>query len=168
MLILETPRIIIREFLPEEQETYLNHFTDERVALYLPKRSREERIVIFQTALQRYEETKAIGTWGMFDKMTTDFIGSCLLREFDGPEILEIGYSMEQKYWGRGLGIEMAAAMLDYGFTNNKISSIAGVTVLDNTASQKVLEKAGMKKQANIIRNGEELALFWINRMFKI
>ena len=162
MLIIETPRIVIREFLPEEQETYLNHFNDELVARYLPQRNTEERANIFKNALQQYEQTKAVGTWGMFDKLTIGFIGSCLLREFDGPEVLELGYSLEQKYWGKGLGTEMAAAMLAYGFTNSRVSSIAGVTVLANTASQRVLEKAGMIRQTNIRKHGEELAFFRI------
>ena len=77
--IAETPRLIIREFLPEEQETYLAHFTDELVLQYIPKRSREERIAIFQKAMNQYAVNKKLGIWGIFNKADGDFIGSCLL-----------------------------------------------------------------------------------------
>ena len=117
-IIIQTPRIIIREYLPEEQVFYLTHFTDERVALYLPRRSRYERIGIFNNALKQYTVTKTTGTWGMFNKITGEFIGSCLLRPFnDEPGVVELGYSLEQKYWGQGLATEMAAAIITHGLS---------------------------------------------------
>ncbi len=164
-IIAQTPRIIIREFLTEEMETYLTHFTDEEVALYLPKRSREERINIFNNALSQYNVTKISGTWGMFDPTTDEFIGSCLLRPFnENPTILELGYSMEKKHWGQGIGTEMALAMIDHTFAAADIIAVVAVTTLENIASQRVLEKAGLKREGDLVRNGEELAFFSLNR----
>ena len=160
-LIAQTPRITIREFLTEELETYLDHFTDEQVTLHIPKRSREERIIIFNNALSQYPVTKTTGIWGMFDITTDDFIGSCLLRPFDDKAgVLELGYSLEQKYWGRGIATEMAKAMIDHGFADAVTNEIVAVTTLDNKGSQRVLEKAGFKQGDNLIRNGGELAYF--------
>ena len=160
-VILETPRLLICEFIPEDEETYLNHFTDEEVCLYLPKRSREERLNIFRTALANYATGKLTGTWSMTGKADHAFIGSCLLRAFnDEPGKLELGYSMEKKYWGKGIGTEMAAAMIAYGLAGPGVTAVVAVTVPANIASQKVLEKAGLERRENIIRNGEELAFF--------
>ncbi|HEY2580289.1 MAG TPA: GNAT family N-acetyltransferase [Mucilaginibacter sp.] len=159
--IAETPRLIIREFLPEEEETYLKHFTDEMVILYLPKRSREERIGIFRKALDHYTVNKKMGIWGIFNKADGDFIGSCLLRHFVfGTGAVELGYSMERKYWGMGIGTEMAKAMVGHGFSNANTVEIVAVTDLANTGSQNVLEKAGLKRVKNLFRDGEELAYF--------
>ncbi|MCC8425546.1 GNAT family N-acetyltransferase [Mucilaginibacter sp. UR6-11] len=164
-IIAQTLRMIIREFLPEELETYLTHFTDDEVARYLPKRSRDERIVIFNNALSQYLTTKATGIWGIFDNATGEFIGSCLLRPFnDEPGILEVGYSMEKKYWGRGIGTEMALAMITHGFADINITEIVACTTFENVASQRVLQKAGLKPVENLIRNGEELAFFRLKR----
>lgn len=160
-MIAQTPRIIIREFLKDDLETYLNHFTDGLVTLHLPKRSRDERIIIFNNALSQYLKTKTTGIWGMFDIVTDDFIGSCLLRPFDDKAgALELGYSLEQKYWGRGMATEMAKAMADHGFADAATYEIVAVTTLDNQGSQRVLKKAGFKQGDNLIRNGEELAYF--------
>jgi ribosomal-protein-alanine N-acetyltransferase len=161
MDILQTPRLVIREFLPSEEDIYLNHFNDEKVALYLPKRSRDERINIFRTALEQYAGNKKSGIWGMFNKADGDFIGSCLLRPFNNePGILELGYSMEQKYWGLGIGTEMAEAMVTYGFADKNTLEIVAVTILENIGSQRVLEKAGLKRTDNLLRGGEDLAYF--------
>jgi len=159
--ITQTPRLIIREFISEEQETYLHHFTDEEVCLYLPQRTTEERINIFQTALAAYANSKLMGIWGMFNKQTDEFIGSCLLRPFNNnPRILEVGYSMDKKYWGQGIGTEMAEAMVTYAFTYPFIEEVVAVTVKENIASQRVLEKAGLKRADNLFRDGLELAYF--------
>jgi len=164
-IIAQTPRIIIREFLAEELETYLKHFTDDRVTLYIPKRSREERIIIFNNALNQYQTTNTTGIWGMFDSTTHSFIGSCLLRPFDDKaSVLELGYSLEQKYWGLGLATEMAIAISSHGFNDSTINEIVAVTTLANAGSQRVLQKAGFKQGDNLMRNGEELAYFKLAR----
>jgi [ribosomal protein S5]-alanine N-acetyltransferase len=163
--IIQTPRVTIREFSAEEEDTYLNHFTDELVIQYIPKRSRDERINIFRKALEQYSTSKTAGIWGMFDKNNDDFIGSCLLRPFDNnTKVMELGYSLERKYWGMGIATEMAAAMISLGFSDQNVSEIIAVTDLENTGSQRVLEKAGLKQVDNLIRGGEELACFRLSR----
>ena len=164
-IIVQTPRLVIREFLAGEQETYLNHFTDEMVTRYLPKRSREERVGIFNKALDQYAVTDILGMWGMFDDANGEFIGSCLLRSFNTePGIIELGYSMEQKYWGRGLGGEMATAMVAHAFSDPNTVEVVAVTVPENIGSQRVLQKAGLLHQPNIFRDGLELAFFKLER----
>jgi len=163
--IAETPRLIIREFLPEELDIYLDHFNDEEVCLHLPKRSRDERIGIFGRALNQYEVTKKLGTWGMFNKTNGNFVGSCLLRPFnEQANQVEIGYSMEKRYWGKGIGTEMAVAMVIYAFEDESVTQVVGCTTLENTGSQRVLEKAGLKRVDNMLRDGVELAFFELGR----
>jgi ribosomal-protein-alanine N-acetyltransferase len=162
-IIAQTSRIIVREFLPEEQNIYLNHFNDEMVIKYIPKRSREERIGIFRKALEQYPINKKMGIWGMFNKADGEFIGSCLLRPFNAePGIVELGYSMDRKYWGMGIGTEMAKAMIAYSLSDQKTLEIVALTDLENIGSQRVLEKSGFKRLDNLLKNGEELAYFKI------
>lgn len=165
IIIAETPRLIIREFSEQEREIYFGHFTDERVTRHLPKRTKDERSGLFTLALSQYQITKATGTWGMFNKTNNEFIGSCLLRPFvDEAGVVELGYSMDYKYWGKGIATEMAIAMVAHGFEDENVAQIAAVTTLENTASQRVLEKAGLKREGDIVRNGEKLALFRLTR----
>jgi ribosomal-protein-alanine N-acetyltransferase len=166
MTIVETPRLIIREFLPDEEGMYLDHFfTDGEVSRYLPKRSREERINLFRGTIIAYEDSKLMGTWGIFNKEDGEFIGSCLLRSFAGaPEKVELGYSMERKYWGKGIGTEMAVALVKYAFENMDIPQMVAVTVLENTGSQRVLEKAGFERMPDLLKDGMTLAYFELDR----
>ena len=164
-IIAQIDRLIIREFLPGDEEVYLNHFNDELVTRHLPKRSRDERSLIFQNALQQYSTPGVCGTWGMFNPFNDDFIGSCLLRDFDNETgAIELGYSMNRKYWGAGIGTEMAKMLVAYGLHDAAVLTIVGVTTLDNVGSQRVLEKAGMQRQANMLKHGEELAFFRVDK----
>ncbi len=165
-LIVQTNRLIIREYETHELETYLNHFTDEEVARYIPKRSQEERITIFDNALNRYKTTKAHGIWGMFSNADEEFIGGCLLRPFhDDPSLFEIGYSLNRKYWGQGLATEMVKALANYGFATPNITAIVACAEIPNIASQRVLEKAGFKREENIFEeDGLELTFFRLSR----
>jgi ribosomal-protein-alanine N-acetyltransferase len=161
-IIAETPRLIVRECLPEEEEAYLKHFEDEELCLHIPKRTREERINIFRNGLADYANDKKLGKWGVFDKADGNLIGTCLLRRFstDEPGKIEIGYSFDRRLWGMGLGSEMVTAVINYALSDENTAMVVGVTTLPNIASQRVLEKAGLKRMENIVKDGEELAYF--------
>lgn len=160
-ILLQTTRFIIRQFKPEEEEMYLSLFDDERVTRYLPVRSREEHIKIFRDSLAEPAPGSITGRWGMFAAGDNDFIGMCLLRIFEeGRDDIELGYSLHHNYWGKGIASEMAGALLTRALSIRPETVFVAVTELENIASQRVLEKAGMKRMPNYIRNGEELAYF--------
>lgn len=164
-IITQTKRLIIREFLPEEENVFLDHYNDEAILLYIPRRSREERTNIFRKAIAAYGDNNALRIWGIFNKADGDFIGTCLLRPFTFDNAkTELGYSIEKKYWNKGIGTEMASAMVDYAFAQLGNPYMAAVTVPENIGSQRVLEKAGFNKMEDIVRNEERLAYFELVR----
>jgi ribosomal-protein-alanine N-acetyltransferase len=160
-ILAQTPRFVIRNFSPEEQAIYISLFDDERVTLHLPDRSRKEHIEVFKKALADYTEHKALGRWGLFNNTDGDFIGLCLLRTYNDEDgKIELGYVIHQKYWGKGIASEMAIIMIGYTLTHTNAKEIVAVTTLENIGSQKVLEKAGLKRMDNFKRDGEQLAYF--------
>lgn len=164
-LYIQTPRFVIREFMPEEEMTFLALFDDEMVTVHLPKRTKKDYIQIFKTTLADYEAGKTLSRWGMFNNGDGDFIGMCLLRYyFDDPDKIELGYSLHQKYWGKGVASEMAQIMVNYAFTHTNAGEVVGVTTLENISSQKVLEKAGLTRMDNFTKDGEELTYFRVTR----
>jgi ribosomal-protein-alanine N-acetyltransferase len=163
--IAQTPRFVIRNFNPEDEQVYMSLFDDEKVTLHLPNRNRKEILETFKTALADYTENKPLGRWGIFNNLTGEFIGLCLLRTFNNETAtVELGYVLSQAYWGKGIASEMALIMVSYGFTHTKAREIVAVTTLGNTGSQKVLEKVGMERMDNFNREGKELAYFRISR----
>lgn len=81
-----------------------------------------------------------------------------LLRRSDGaflgragfsrlPETgdFELGYSILRSEWGNGYASEIATALARWFFTLGKATHFVAFAHVDNIASQKVLERAGMR-----------------------
>jgi len=66
---------------------------------------------------------------------------------------LEIGYTLVPSERGKGYGAEAVKIMVDYLFLSKEVMRIQAQTDLRNEASQKVLEKAGFKKEGTLRRN---------------
>ena len=71
----------------------------------------------------------------------------------------EIGYWLSETYWSRGLTSRAVSALSDYIFTHYNIVRLYAGIFENNTASARVLEKAGYTFEArlrdNVFKDGE-------------
>ena len=71
------------------------------------------------------------------------------LAGFKGPPNargeVEIGYGLAPEYEGRGYMTEAVRALVDWAFAREECTVVAPITAKTNLASQRVLEKVGMK-----------------------
>lgn len=58
---------------------------------------------------------------------------------------LEMGYQYKKTYWGQGLATEFSVAAIDYTFNVLKGPQVYATTMPENIASNRVLEKSGMR-----------------------
>ncbi|MDQ6530832.1 GNAT family N-acetyltransferase [Flavobacterium sp. LHD-85] len=164
-IIYQSPKIIIREFLPEEKQTFLDLFKDNQVTQYLPDTSPDRYVEMFSELLENYKN-KNLSRWAIFDPVDNGFIGMCVARTFvHNTDQIEIGYVLSREYWGKGIATEVCRALTDYSFENTKTNEVVAITDLANSGSQNVLQKVGFKRLSNLIRNEEELAYFRIERL---
>lgn len=70
-----------------------------------------------------------------------------------GTKQLEIGYSLIPSERGKGYCSEAVKLMVDYLFLSKEVMRIQAQTDMRNVASQKVLEKAGFKKEGALRKN---------------
>jgi [ribosomal protein S5]-alanine N-acetyltransferase len=64
----------------------------------------------------------------------------------------EMGYVLARDHWGRGLMSEAARAVADWALVQPGIFRVWAVTDVDNAASARVLEKAGMQREGVLRR----------------
>jgi ribosomal-protein-alanine N-acetyltransferase len=64
----------------------------------------------------------------------------------------EMGYVLARDHWGRGLMSEAARAVADWALAQPGIFRVWSVTDVDNAASARVLEKAGMQREGLLRR----------------
>ncbi|MDR2038414.1 MAG: GNAT family N-acetyltransferase [Bacteroidales bacterium] len=60
----------------------------------------------------------------------------------------EIGYWLGENYWNRGIMTNVVKEMVGYSFSHFSIRKLYAPVFEFNTASQRVLEKAGFEKEA--------------------
>jgi [ribosomal protein S5]-alanine N-acetyltransferase len=99
--------------------------------------------------LEYYQQHPGLGMWVTLERATGKPVGFHLLNHIQGEEELQVGYSLAPEYWGRGYATEMCVALLRYGFATLRLPRLVGITDHANVASQRVLEKSGLR------RNGE-------------
>lgn len=85
-------------------------------------------------------------TWKIIWKENGEVIGSIGLdedRRRPGIASRELGYSLAEPYWGRGIMTEAGKAVLRYGFENLHLQIISIQTATANARSQSVIRKLG-------------------------
>ena len=145
-IILQTPRLILRQFTLAEAVLIQQLNSDPEVVKYIHEPtvdSIEQATTILKEIILPQYTLYNMGRWALHLKETNEFIGWCGLKKID--DIIDLGYRFHQHNWGKGYATEAAQHVLDYGLQVLKIPLITGRAHIENTASQKVLEKIGMQ-----------------------
>ena len=106
------------------------------------------------SALESHASTLREADWhGYFFLYPKDrvLVGSGV---FKGPPddsgTVEIGYEIASEYWNRGLATEAAQGMIDYAFSHQEVQAVIAHTLAQTNASNRVLQKVGMKFMAEV------------------
>ena len=80
------------------------------------------------------------------DKDTGEMIGWCGLDHRDRCKPAPVlFYLLKERYWGKGLATEAAAAVLGYAFGELGLARVDSAAAFENIASKRVMEKIGMR-----------------------
>ena len=100
--------------------------------------------------------------WLVVRDASGERLGMCGLVDRDGLDHLDIGYAYLARHSGHGYATEAAVAVLAYAREALGHETIAAITAPDNTASQRVLEKVGLRfvQMINLPGHDEPSAYF--------
>jgi RimJ/RimL family protein N-acetyltransferase len=92
-------------------------------------------------------------------------IGTCGLYNRDGIDGVDVGFAFLPHYEKKGYAFECTSKLLQVAIADFKIKKISAITIKENIASQKLLEKLGLefKKVVKIPNDDEELLLYELN-----
>lgn len=146
MKILETSRVILREFCSDDADALARTLSDPETMRYYPAQLNRAGVEAWIARnLRRYQE-HGHGLWAMVLKSSGELVGDCGLtvQEVDGQSEIEIGYHVRRDLWGQGLATEAARACRDYGFERLPVERLISLIRAENLASRRVAEKNGM------------------------
>ncbi|MCB0697154.1 MAG: GNAT family N-acetyltransferase [Chitinophagaceae bacterium] len=144
--VIETERLILREFDLSDAQDFYEPNLDEEVMRYTADRvfaSVEESADL----IRNYDQYAkyGYGRWTVVLKETDEVLGWCGLKYIDSVQETDLGYRLKCKFWNKGYGTEAAAACLQYGFEQLGLNRVVGRTMKDNATSIRLLEKIGMR-----------------------
>jgi RimJ/RimL family protein N-acetyltransferase len=164
---IETARLFLRVYNPEDLDARHAIRNDPDVYRYFPPYysppTKEKAREGIAGSIRGWRE-KGFGEFAVLEKISGELIGYCGLMSLDKSEEIEIYYGFPKKYWGKGFATEAARAVLKFAFDEAKLSQVVGVTNPKNIASQKVLQKIGLKYQGQITCYQMDCAYFRISR----
>lgn len=111
-------------------------------------------------------EKLGYGNYTVILKENGEKIGSCGLYHREGVAVVDIGFAFLPQYYGRSYGYEAAKVILDAGFRDFGLQEISALTVQENLASRKLIEKLGLtfRKKVFIHNDPEELLYYLITK----
>jgi RimJ/RimL family protein N-acetyltransferase len=149
-IILETPRLVIRQFTDDDVDNLFELNSDPEVMRYLtggrptPREEIRDQIIPFHIAV--YDRLDRLGTWAAESTATGEFLGWFHFRPGPGSDItnIDLGYRLRRAAWNKGYATEGSRALISTGFTDLGVERVFAHTMTVNTASRRVLEKCGL------------------------
>lgn len=178
--ILETPRTYLRPYRLDDLEDLHKILDEKTMYAWGHAFSKQECKDWIEQQLQRYQKY-GFGLWAVVDKASGEIIGNAGLNyenimlvsdetkvdEVDSSgesqcEILELGYIINHRFWGQGLGLEVASACAEYAFSKLGVKELYCLIKEDNAPSLKLAKKLGMRVVGKNIKHykGQDLAHF--------
>jgi RimJ/RimL family protein N-acetyltransferase len=146
VIVLETPRLILRRYVPEDVDALSEALCDRENMRFYPRAfAREDVEAWVERNLRRYED-HGIGRWALTLKPDGTFPGDCgLVRQtVDGVAEIEVGYVLARRFQGQGLATEAARACVDHAFSALGLDRVISLIRAENTPSRRVAERNGM------------------------
>ena len=148
---LESDRLTLRKFKIEDADgIYNNWASDAECCKYLSwnvHKDIEETTSIIESWIKGYEN--GCYNWIVELKDTHEVIGSIsVISANEKHSTAELGYCYGSKYWGNGYATEALRTVIEYLLNECDFYLIEARHISGNSASGRVMEKAGMHKDA--------------------
>ena len=151
---LETDRLLLRKLLVSDYQDMYDYSSRPETSRYLlwsphasPKFSKK-----YLSYLQGQYRDENFYDFALVDKKSKKMIGTCGFTCFDlSNNSAEIGYVLHPAFWGKGIAGEAIHRVMAFGFAELRLHRITAKIMAGNSASIRVAEKCGMRREATHI-----------------
>lgn len=151
MTPIETERLVIRNWQDRDRALFHEINSDDTVMAFFPFRRTRQEADSFMDRIRAEIDRDGFGFCALEVKATGETIGFAGLHRDSvvptlPPGIVEIGWRLASRYWGKGYVTEAGRAWLGFGFDNLGLDRIVSFAVHDNHRSTAVMERLGMRR----------------------
>ena len=161
-VILETPRLRLREMTPKDIDFVAAMMAHPEVNFFYERRfTRAESEVWLERQLERYRRDGR-GLWLAERRETGLPIGQIGLafQDVEGERHPEIGWLLDRPHWGQGYATEGGAAIADAAFNQWGYDHVISLIRPVNEPSQRVARRIGMTERRRVQFHGYEHCVF--------
>ena len=168
-IIMETPRLIIREYVQEDFEGLRAIICDAETMKYYPRPYDENGVARWLNWCIKSYADNGFGLWALELKETGEFIGDCgiSLQNIDGEILHEIGYHINKRFWRRGYAKEACAAVKEWFFENTDCDRVYSYMNKENVASYSTARANGMRLIKEYNDGEEDLLVYMVEKNSK-
>jgi ribosomal-protein-alanine N-acetyltransferase len=167
-MVLETERTLLRHLAGKDLDALSAIYADAEVRRYFPdgpldREQTRAEIAWFVRARRHYPNH---GLWAIIERGSGALIGRAgLLRwTIDGRREIEIAYLLAKQHWRRGLGREIATALVRHGFDRLQLPRLIALIHADNVASIRTAESAGLAFERTVEFEDGTASLYAVHR----
>jgi ribosomal-protein-alanine N-acetyltransferase len=170
--IIETERLILRRFAIDDADSMFNNWaSDNDICKYMrwtQHENKDETKSVLSRWIDSYSN-KSFYQWAVTLKGNDEPIGAIglfVVNEFDLCG--DVGYCIGKKYWGQGIMSETLKAVLEFAFETIGFNRIETYHSVNNPASGKVMQKAGMTFEGLARQKYKSICGFEDSNMYSI
>lgn len=154
--ILETERLVVREFSLADMDALFELYSYEGMADYMEGLYPYEEEYNYQKAyIENMYRFFGYGMWLVFEKETGKLVGRAGVEhreELEGE--LELGYAIGTPWQGKGYATEVCRGILEYAHEELGFEEICSLVQPENIASVHLLEKLGFRMEEELLLEG--------------
>ena len=138
----ETARCIIRKLEMDDLEDFYDMQSNENVMRFIKAPlNYEESVEELKKFIAFYsDDSRYFHLWAVEHRENKAFLGICGVYKNNDDEH-EIAYRLREKYWGQGLGKEIAKSLISHCIDSLKIDKIVAFADVENSGSIKILNQ---------------------------
>ncbi len=166
----ETERLLLRPTIEKDSDLIFKLLNTPKWLTYIGDRnigSLEDAKKYIKAKMLPQLERLGYGNYTVIRKSDGSKLGSCGIYDRKGVTGVDIGFAFLPEYEKKGYGFEAASKIMTVAFSEFGINRIQAYTSKNNIASQRLLEKLGLKQTGttHLPDDEEELFLYRIDKI---
>ena len=160
MIKIMTERLEIRDHVQDDLNDLHSLISNDEVMYFLPEiktsslDESQQNLNVSLKEINNKNRTKYF--FAVVCKITKEYIGEIGIMktaECSEGNIMNLGYFILKKHWGKGIIPEASKAVIDYAFKHLNTLKIETGCAKVNNKSERVMEKIGLIKEAELLKH---------------
>jgi ribosomal-protein-alanine N-acetyltransferase len=148
MIILNTKRLLLRRFEPEDLAQLYALYRDPEIRKYYPDGTRtlEETKEELNWFLEGHPLHPELGLWATVERSSGEFLGRCGLLPWhiQGKDEVELAFMIKKERWREGFATEAARGIVKHAHQVLGLRRLVCLVMPGNAASAGVAQNVGM------------------------